>query len=102
MDEGKFVADFIAKNIENISKIAASVYDNVDGTLRIKLKTAYTDYLKITEKKYSKSKSFFIRDKSVDLYSYYIPVGLATKGNKVRIDTPDFLACLSQLLPPMQ
>lgn len=94
MDEGKFVADFIAKNIENISNIAASVYGKVDGSLRLKLKTAYIEYLKTTEQKYSKSKSFFIRDKSVDLYSYYIPVGLATRGNKVSIDAPHFLACL--------
>ena len=96
MDAGKFVADFIAKNIDNIYKIAASAYEKVDGTLKIKLRTAYTEYLKTTEQKYSKSKSFFIRDKAVDLYSYYIPVGLATKGDKIRINTPDFLACLSQ------
>jgi hypothetical protein len=96
MDEGKFVADFLAKNIEKIFNIANSAYGKLDATIKLKLKTAYSEYLKTTEQKYSKSKSFFIRDRSVDLYSYYIPVGLTSRDGKVKIDTPYFLDCLSQ------
>lgn len=96
MDEGKFAADFIAKNIGNIFSFANTIFGKLDAALKLKLRTAYLEYLKTTEQKYSKSKSFFIRDRSVDLYSYYIPVGLASKDNNVKIDTPNFLNCLSQ------
>ncbi|MBB3059502.1 NACHT domain-containing protein [Microbulbifer rhizosphaerae] len=96
MDEGKFVADFIAKNIENIWNIANSTYGKLNEEIKLKLKTAYSEYLKKTEQKYSKSKSFFIRDRSVDLYSYYIPVGLASNGDRVKLDTPSFSDCLNQ------
>lgn len=96
MDEGKFVADFIAQNIEKIFNVAHTTYGKLDGTIKLKLKTAYSEYLKNTEQKYSKSKSFFIRDRSVDLYSYYVPVGLASRGRKIKIDTPHFLDCLDQ------
>ncbi|MCD4667047.1 MAG: hypothetical protein K8R44_00340, partial [Sulfurimonas sp.] len=62
MDEGKFVADFIAKNIENIWSIGKKTFHSFDETVQIKLKIAYTTYLNTTRDKYSKSKSFFIRN----------------------------------------
>lgn len=76
MDEGKFAADFVANNIEKILKIAKSAYDSLDESLEVKLKTAYIDYLKSVGEKYARSKSFFIRDQSVNLYSYYVPTGI--------------------------
>lgn len=92
MDEGKFVADFIAKNIENILSIAKNVYTSVDEKVKISLKKAYTNYLLNTRKKYSKSKSFFIRNQSVDLYSYYIPTGI--RCDKQENLLPSFKNCL--------
>jgi predicted NACHT family NTPase len=88
MDEGKFAADFIARNLENIYKIARSTFGTLDEVLQVKLKTAYTQYLTKTREKYSKSKSFFIRTESVDLYSYYVPTGIAC-GNET-ILAPSF------------
>jgi len=61
MDDGKFAADFIAKNIEKIWGIGKKTFKVFDETIQIKLKTAYTNYLTNTKDKYSKSKSFFIR-----------------------------------------
>lgn len=93
MDEGKFVADFVASNLEKIWSLGGKVFDSVDETVQIKLKTAYKDYLKNTREKYSKSKSFFIRNQSVDLYSYYVPTGMACGVNV--IGSPNFSECLS-------
>lgn len=76
MDEGKFVADFVAKNIEKIWKLGETVFGKFDETVQVQLKTAYKDYLNNTQEKYSKAKSFFIRNQSVDLYSYYVPTGV--------------------------
>jgi len=76
MDEGKFVADFVAKNIEKIYTLGEKVFGKVDENIQIKLRVAYKEYLSNTQEKYSKSKSFFIRNQSVDLYSYYVPTGV--------------------------
>jgi predicted NACHT family NTPase len=92
MDEGKFAADFIAKNLENIFNIASIAYKKVDAKLKIKLKLAYKKYLSNTRQKYSKSKSFFIRNQSVDLYSYYIPTGIRCERHKIL--RPIFKDCL--------
>lgn len=92
MDEGKFAADFVAQNIDNILSIAKNVYTTVDEKVKISLKKAYTDYLIATKQKYSTSKSFFIRNQSVDLYSYYIPTGI--QCDKQEILLPSFKNCL--------
>ena len=92
MDEGKFVADFIAKNIENILDIGKKTFHSFDETVQVKLKTAYTTYLKNTRDKYSKSKSFFIRNESVDLYTYYEAIGI--KSGNLQINEPSFPKCI--------
>jgi hypothetical protein len=69
MDEGKFVADFVAHNFEKICALGGKVFGVADEVVQVRLKTAYTTYLSKTREKYSKSKSFFIRHEPVDLYS---------------------------------
>jgi hypothetical protein len=76
MDEGKFVADFVAHNFEKICALGGKVFGVADEVVQVRLKTAYTTYLSKTREKYSKSKSFFIRHEPVDLYSYYVPTGI--------------------------
>ena len=96
MDEGKIAADFatefVKQNINVILGIGKKTFDNVNETLQIKLRTAYTNYLTNVREKYSKSKSFFIRNESVDLYSYYVPTGI--KCGKKNITSPSFSKCL--------
>lgn len=91
MDEGKFVADFIAANIEKIVLIGKKAYGKFDASVQTTLKVAYTDYLNASRLKHSKSKSFFIRNQPVELYSYYVPSGIAC-GEKL-ISKPSFLEC---------
>lgn len=76
MDEGKFAAEFLAKNLEKIISLGLQAFGKIDESIQVTLKTAYTEYLKKVQGKYSKSKSFFIRHEPVDLYSYYVPTGI--------------------------
>ena len=93
MDEGKFAADFISANMEKIISIGKKTFGAIDETIKLKLKTSYSDYLKNTTEKYSKAKSFFIRSEPVDLYDYYVPTGLNSGRNEISI--PKFTSCLS-------
>lgn len=81
MDEGKFAADFVAKNIDKIWRLGENVFGKLDETVQVSLKTAYKEYLSNTQEKYSKAKSFFIRNQSVDLYYYYVPTGVQCGKN---------------------
>ncbi len=92
MDEGKFVADFVANNLGKIYSLGKKSLKEADQSLKLKMKTAYTEYLIITRNKYSKSKSFFIRNESVDLYTYYEPISISS-GNFV-INKPNISECV--------
>lgn len=92
MEEGKIAADFIAGNLEKIWRLGKKTFGSIDETIQIKLKTAYSTYLENTREKYSKSKSFFIRNQAVDLYEYYIPTGIYSGTHE--IPTPKFKPCL--------
>lgn len=91
MEEGKFAADFVSANIEKIIEYGKKAYGKVDAVLRVNLKTAYTDYLNASRLKYSKSKSFFIRNQPVELYSYYVPTGISC--GEMLISKPNFKQC---------
>lgn len=92
-DAGKFVADFLSANIERILKLGGQAWTSFDESAQIKLRTAYKDYLKVTRERYSRSKSFFIRSQSVDLYSYYVATGI--KCGPRTISTPTFSNCIN-------
>lgn len=88
MNEAQFAADFLIKNFEKILAIGAKVYGKADEILQVALKTAYTNYLVATQKKYSRSRSFFIRHEPTDLYSYYVPTGIKCEAKC--LPTPTF------------
>ena len=88
MDEGKLIADFLTTNFEKILSIGRAVYKETDERLRIRLHTAYTDYLKKTAFRYSRAKSFFIRDRPVNIYDYYVPVGLQCGSDIISEPSP--------------
>lgn len=85
------IAGFIAKNFEKIWSVGRKAYDAADESIQVALKTAYTDYLSKTTDKYSKSKSFFIRNEPTNLYSYYVPIGIAC--NAQAIAEPNIAQC---------
>lgn len=92
MDAGQLVADFVASNIEKIYNIGKLAYGKIDEKIKLNLRLAYDDYLENATKKYSKSKSFFIRDQPVDLYEYYVPTGI--ECGRHSIERPMFYSCL--------
>lgn len=94
MEDGKFVADFISANLEKIWTIGGKIYDTTDEAIKLRLRTAYSEYLINSKEKYSKTKSFFIRNEPVDLYDYYVPTGIS--NGRSHIPTPKFKTCLAE------
>lgn len=86
------VAGFIAKNYERILTVAKSSFEKIDEDLRIALKLAYRNYLSKTIVKYSKSKSFFIRNEPTSLYDYYVPIGVFASNHA--LNEPNISNCL--------
>lgn len=93
MDEGKLIADFLTANAEKIWALGKQAYGKADALIQVKLKTAYRSYLSNTREKYSKAKSFFIRNEPVDLYSYYVPTGIECGAKE--IEQPNFNECIA-------
>lgn len=85
-------ADFIAKNMNTIIELGKGAYGRITDAVKKELNIAYTDYLDNAYAKHSKAKSFFIRDQSVDLYSYYVPTGISCA--KIEIENPTFDSCI--------
>ncbi|WP_210713218.1 NACHT domain-containing protein [Pseudomonas sp. MWU349] len=87
------ITSFVAKNFEKIWSIGKRAYNAADETIQVTLKTAYSDYLSKTSEKYSKSKSFFIRNEPTNLYSYYVPIGISCNSQSI-ID-PNISKCIA-------
>lgn len=92
MDEGKFVADFVSANLGKIVELVKGIYSKADAAVQVGLlQTAYTDYLNASRLKYSKTKSFFVRNQPVELYSYYVPTGIRCADKT--ISNPNISRC---------
>lgn len=91
MGENTSIESFFTDNLDKILSIGKTAYGKIDASIQVNLKSAYTKYLTKTRLKYSKSKSFFIRDQPVELYSYYVPTGI-TCGKKT-FKKPSFKEC---------
>lgn len=93
LNEAEFAVEFVAGNFEKIVNLALKTYGAVDEQVKLRLKGCYNQYLLKTRERYSRSKSFFIRNESVDLYSYYVPTGIQCGRNV--ISNPDFISCVT-------
>lgn len=82
-------ANFISKVIPKAFEIAEEILGDAVEDFHLKIKTAYKTYNKNTKNHYSKSKSFFIRDASVDLYEYYVPISIECDSHF--IENPNFI-----------
>lgn len=89
----KTLADQILGNSEKVLKLLSEGLQRLDGKLRVKIRLAYREYLKNSYSKVSKSKSFFFRNKSPDLYTYYVSSGITCAD--VIIENPDIEICLA-------
>ena len=71
---GKIAADFLARNLTKIVEFGTSVLSGAKSELELRLKTAYSTYLKNAGEQYGHAKSFFIRSVPTNIYTFYIPM----------------------------
>lgn len=90
-NERELIAEFISANLSNIIKYSAVYIKKIDEKIKLHLKSTYTTYLTNTSKKYSKTKSFFIRSLSMHLYDYYTPINIKCKN--IEIENPGIKSC---------
>lgn len=80
--------------VESLVKLASTLSSNVYNRIRVATKSDYDTYITNTKKHYSKTKSFFIRDKAVSLSSYYVPIGVKSRSES--IEEPKFALLLNR------
>ena len=71
---GTLAADFVARNLTKIVGLGASALTGAKSELELRLKTAYSTYLKHAGERYGRAKSFFVRTVPTDIYSFYVPM----------------------------
>lgn len=71
-----YLIDFIASNADRIISYTNRVYKKADAKIQTTINTAYKKYLDNVSEKYSKAKSFFIRNQPTYLYNYYVSTSI--------------------------
>lgn len=92
-DINKVVAEFISNTANDIFTSSKEAIFDTTEKIKINLKTVYSEYLNKIYNRYGKSKSFFIRDEPLDLYSFYVPIGI--ECNKINIKSANLKAILN-------
>jgi len=88
LEIGKMVAGFVQQNISSIVELGGNFVSGAKREVRVRLESTYKAYLEETATRYSKTKSFFIRNSSVGLYDFYVPISV--RSGKTRIDNPSY------------
>lgn len=85
-DINKIIADLTAKLIadsaSDLYKKGKSIFKGLSNDIKVKRQSSYESYLSYVYKKYSKAKSFLIRDESTQLYDFYVPMGISCGKKK--------------------
>lgn len=76
LDVNKMAAEFVNSNLESIYNTGKDVLKGATDSIRLRLNNSYKDYLSCVVRRYSKAKSFLIRDEPTYLYNFYVPVSL--------------------------
>ena len=103
IENGKLVAEFVAKNISIILDIGRSSFTGAKAELTLRLKTAYTNYLQRTAKRYGQAKSFFVRSIPTNIYDFYVPLGVTAgdiKLGKVTLSSVESLTTRAVVAAP--
>lgn len=91
-DINKVISEFLSSQIDNIFNLGKDFIKGTNDTIQLSLKTVYKDYLTRSYQRYGKSKSFFIREDPVNLYDFYVPMGLVC--NKIEIPSSNIKTVL--------
>lgn len=85
LDINKIVTELTTKLITNTAGTVISkgkgLFKSFSDDIRLKMEKSYKDYLICAYARYSKAKSFLIRDEATQLYDFYVPLGI-TCGKK--------------------
>ena len=91
-DINKVISEFLSSQIDNIFNLGKDFIKGTNDTIQLSLKTVYKGYLTRSYQRYGKSKSFFIREDPVNLYDFYVPMGLVC--NKIEIPSSNIKTVL--------
>ncbi|HEY6806541.1 MAG TPA: NACHT domain-containing protein [Pyrinomonadaceae bacterium] len=83
-DINRIAAEFVQQNIENFYNTGKDVLKGAANAIRLRLNRSYKEYLQCVLARYSRAKSFFIRDEPTYLYNFYVPMGLTSKGQLIQ------------------
>ncbi|MCZ4695516.1 NACHT domain-containing protein [Ancylomarina euxinus] len=75
-DINKVTAELLSDQMKGIVNVGRDFLKGSADNIQFSLRTIYTDYIKRVYDRYGKSKSFFIRDNPVELYNFYVPMGI--------------------------
>lgn len=81
-EAAKFANEFIKENFDTIWKKSKSLFNLASKEFRVRLERTYEDYFIEVGEKYSKVKTFLINQEDVDLYKFYVPLGVSMRRTK--------------------
>lgn len=84
IDINKIAVEFVNQNIESFYNTGKGVLKGAANKIRLHLDNSYKDYLACVTERYSKAKSFFIRDEPTYLYQFYVPIGVSCGEVKIK------------------
>lgn len=83
IDVQKMAAEFVTHNLEKFYGTGKDVLKVAADTARLHLSRSYKDYLACVGERYSRAKSFFIRNEPTRLYDFYVPIGISSPNFKI-------------------
>lgn len=76
VDPNKIASEIVTKQAETVVKLGKDLVNRASIKLISRFRRTYKTYLSCIAAKYSKSKSFLIRDEPTSLKDFYVPLGL--------------------------
>ena len=95
LDPNKLIVEFINANLGSFVQSISSGVKGARATIRSKLKTTYSAYLKRILERHSKSKSFFVRSEAVPIYDFFVPPDLSNQQRQLSAPTAANLAAVA-------
>jgi hypothetical protein len=84
-EAAKFATEFIKSNLGAIYEKTKGIFKFGKEELQLRLESTYRNYFEEVGEKYSKVKTFLINQDSVELYKFYVPLGVTVQ----RTNYPD-------------
>lgn len=81
-EAAEFTMEFLRQNIDAIHSSTKSIFKLAKRTLQLRLERTYKAYFEEVGKKYSKVRTFLINQEDVDLYEFYVPLGVTMNRTK--------------------